>query len=127
MIYMIIIVAVIVIFIGVASEKASGKDSTVSSFKPSQRNDTPTVLREQMSGYDKASLISKLDQYNSLIVLLEDHNISYEDAVKEYDIIKSEPIKRAPGHTKGFNIEDSDEYIRGCAEKIDQLMIGYRG
>ena len=112
MIYMIIIVAVIVIFIGVASEKASGKDSSVSSFKPSQRNDTPTVLREQMSGYDKASLISKLDQYNSLIVLLEDHHISYEDAV---------------GHTKGFNIEDSDEYIRGCAEKIDQLMIGYRG
>ena len=47
MIYMIIIVAVIAIFIAVASEKASGKDSSVISFNPSQRNVTPTVLRSR--------------------------------------------------------------------------------
>lgn len=127
MIYMVLIVAVIAIFIAVASQRSSGTDSSVSSFTPSQKNTTPTILKEQMGGYDKNSVISKLDEYNSLIVLLEDHLISYEDALKEYDIIKSEPIKMASGHTKGFRTEDTDEYIRSCAEKIDQLINGYRG
>lgn len=87
------------------------------------------VLRSQKGGYNKAAVISKLDAYNTLIVAIQQGNMSRSEVMTELEYIRK---MRMPTEKKGlfgeagFSVEDTDAYIDECEHLIQNGAMNLR-
>ncbi|MCR5600458.1 MAG: hypothetical protein K6G33_06950 [Ruminococcus sp.] len=85
------------------------------------------VLRTVRGGYDKGAVISKLDSYNTLLLMIEQGALSDAAINAELAKIRASPIPKAKGGLilkgSGFSVEDTDKYIADLEKKISEKIM----
>lgn len=86
------------------------------------------VLRQEKGGYNKASVLAKLDAYNILLMMAEE-GVSSSKLIPELEKARALPLDRVKSGffgQYGFSTEDTDNYIADLEEKIAAAMAAAR-
>ena len=84
-------------------------------------------LDSAFGGYDKKDVLAKIDAYNSLILAIDEANLSDAAINAELLKIRHMPMRKAKClflPASGFSIPDVDEYIRELEKEIaDKVLL----
>lgn len=79
------------------------------------------VLRNERGGYNKVSVLAKLDMYNNIILMLEDGRFPLSEIYSALEEAEAVELKREKGGLfgrTGFSVEDTDDYISALEDEI---------
>lgn len=83
------------------------------------------ILKSEKGGYNKNSVLTKIDAYNVLLLMAENGQLERDKLIAEFENAEKMELKREKSGffgKSGFSVEDTDAYIARLEAEIKSML-----